>query len=49
MAMKRIEEAVASGTRQHKACEVVGISERTVHRWSQESNDLVDKHHLASG
>ena len=43
MAMKRIEEAVASGTRQHKACEVVGISERTVRRWSQESNDLVDK------
>lgn len=43
MAMKLIEEAVTSGARQHKACEVVGISARTVRRWSQEGNNLVDK------
>lgn len=43
MAMKLIEEAVTSGARQHKACEVVGISVRTVRRWSQEGNDLADK------
>jgi len=28
-----IDEAIASGARQFKACEVVGISERTLQRW----------------
>ena len=31
-----VEEAVASGARQAKACEVLGISERTLQRWRKE-------------
>ena len=33
-----IEEAKASGARQAKACEIIGISERTLQRWGCEKN-----------
>ncbi len=33
-----IEEATNSGARQNKACEVIGISVKTVQRWS--SSDI---------
>lgn len=33
MAIELIDEAVAAGARQHKACEVLGISARTLRRW----------------
>lgn len=37
-----IDEAVASGARQFKACEVVGISERTYQRWKAQGADTKD-------
>jgi len=37
-----IDEAVLSGARQFKACEVVGISERTYQRWKVQGNDTKD-------
>lgn len=33
MAIALIDEAVVAGARQHKACEVLGITVRTLHRW----------------
>ena len=36
-----INEACAAGARQSKACEVVGLSERTLQRW-QEADELQD-------
>ena len=33
MAITLIDEAVAAGARQHKACEVVGITGRSLRRW----------------
>jgi len=42
MAIKLINTACKNGARQIKACEVVGISERTLQRWSQ-ADDLEDK------
>ncbi len=34
-----IKEAVDAGAKQSKACEIVGISEKTLHRWSQADNE----------
>ncbi len=34
-----IDEATAAGARQIKACEVIGVSERTLQRWSLSGND----------
>lgn len=33
MAMVLIDEAVAAGARRHKACDVLGITDRTLRRW----------------
>jgi len=38
-----IDEAIASGARQFKACEVVGISERTLQRWRKDGAETRDK------
>jgi len=37
-----ITEAIKSGARQFKACEVVGISERTFQRWKKQGLETVD-------
>jgi len=37
-----ITEAITSGARQFKACEVVGISERTFQRWRKQGEKTVD-------
>jgi transposase-like protein len=34
-----IKEAQEAGARQSKACEIVGISEKTLQRWNQEDNE----------
>ena len=34
-----IKEAQEVGARQSKACEIVGISEKTLQRWNQEDNE----------
>ena len=34
-----IKEAQAAGARQSKACEIIGISEKTLQRWSQTDNE----------
>jgi len=36
--LRLIKEAQDAGARQTKACEIVGISEKTLQRWSQEGN-----------
>lgn len=41
MAITLIDEAVASGARQFKACEVLGLSPRTLQRWKK--SGLVDQ------
>ena len=40
---KLINEAVASGARKEKACELVGLSIRTLQRWQNGSDLLADK------
>lgn len=42
MAINLIDEAVLAGARQHLACDIVGISCRTLRRW-RNANDLTDK------
>ena len=42
MAIQLITEAVDSGARSHKACGVLGISCRTLRRWSKPSHELSD-------
>lgn len=42
MAMTLIDEAVRAGARRHKACEVLGISCRTLRRW-RAADSLVDR------
>lgn len=34
-----IEEAVAAGARREQACELLGLSARTLERWDDESED----------
>ena len=43
MAIQLITEAVACGARSHKACGVLGISCRTLRRWSEASHELSDR------
>lgn len=43
MILERIEEAVASGSRLSKACEIFGLSPRTVQRWKQHSEGGEDQ------
>src|SRR5690606_26186180 len=38
-----IREAIVAGARQVKACEVVGISERTLQRWQPSGTDRVQQ------
>src|SRR5690625_8015969 len=42
MAIELIDDAVASGARHFRACEVLGISTRTLRRWRDDS-DLTDR------
>ena len=42
MAIVLIDEAVAAGARQHKACEVLGITSRTLRRWRR-ADSLQDR------
>ena len=49
MAMTLIDEAVAAGARQSRACGVLGISCRTLRRWQAGVDDLGDKRRGASG
>src|SRR5690625_7601086 len=42
MAIDLIDDAVASGARHFKACEVLGISARTLRRW-RGASDLTDR------
>jgi len=39
MTLELIDEAVHSGARWHKACEVIGLTLRTVQRWRQQGPD----------
>ena len=41
-AVELIEEAVAAGARQHKACAILEISSRTYQRWTQNAQGLRD-------
>lgn len=43
MAVQLITEAVACGARSHKACGVLGISCRTLRRWSEPAHELRDR------
>jgi putative transposase len=43
MAIQLITEAVACGARIHKACGVLGISCRTLRRWSEPAHELNDR------
>jgi len=42
-AIKLVEEAVKAGARQRKACQELGISERTLQRWENETTPLEDQ------
>ena len=43
MAIQLIDEAVQAGARYAQACEVLGLSCRTLRRWHQDTDDLQDK------
>lgn len=43
MAIQLITEALDSGARRHKACGVLGISGRTLRRWSEPAHELHDR------
>lgn len=43
MSIQLITEAVASGLRSYKACGVLGISCRTLGRWSEPAHELSDR------
>lgn len=43
IAIKLIEEAKANGAREHKACEVIGISHRTLFRWKNSKTPNEDQ------
>lgn len=45
MAVKLIEQAVEQGACCYKACDVIGISWRTYHRYRQTSGPVQDKRH----
>ena len=48
-AIMLIDEAVAAGARQSRACSVLGVSCRTLRRWQASVDDLVDRRRGASG
>ena len=39
LTIKLVNEAVADGARRHKACEIIGLSERTFQRWCKEGSE----------
>jgi len=39
LSIELVNEAVANGARRHKACKIIGFSERTLQRWSKEGNE----------
>ena len=43
IAVNLIEEAVDAGARRHQACDILGISCRTLLRWQAAGDDLADK------
>ena len=43
IAVNLIEEAVDAGARRHQACDILGISCRTLLRWQAAGDDLSDK------
>jgi putative transposase len=43
MAIQLITEAMDAGARSHKACGVLGISCRTLRRWSEPAHQLSDR------
>jgi len=43
MAIELISDAVEAGARKSKACAVLGISCRTLRRWSEDGSDLTDR------
>lgn len=47
MIIELVDEAVQSGARQHKACEILGISSRTLQRWEDERTPLSDQRPMA--
>src|SRR5690554_4707675 len=47
MAIQLIDEAIQAGARQHKACDVMGISCRTLRRW-RKRDTLIDQRRGAS-
>ena len=47
MAIELIDEAVNSGARLSKACDIMGLNCRTFRRWKQ-SSDLQDQRHVAA-
>ena len=49
MAMILIDEAVAAGARQSRACGVLGVSCRTLRRWQAAVDGLGDRRRGASG
>jgi len=49
MAMTLIDEAVAAGARQSRACGVLGVSCRTLRRWQASVDGLCDRRRGASG
>ena len=51
LALELIDEAIAKGARQRKACEVLGLTSRTIRRWKKqfrETGTLEDSRQLAA-
>lgn len=46
MARQLLSEAVNAGARQHKACEILGLSQRTLQRWNKDDTNRVDQRTL---
>lgn len=47
MIIELADEAVQSGARQHKACEILEISPRTLQRWKDERTPIADQRSTA--
>lgn len=46
-AIKLVKEATQAGARQKSACRELGISDRTLQRWKNESTPVEDQRHIA--
>ena len=46
--MELVDEAIQSGARQHKACEILEISPRTLQRWKDERTPIADQRSTAA-